>query len=66
VAEASVAKSKTGVPAGMMKAVMAVERPGFPRRCEDPRGQDHDPKQEATSDKTAHGKLRCQGDRSDE
>jgi hypothetical protein len=47
--------------------VMAMKRPGFPRRsAEDPRGKDHDPEQEATSYGTGHGKLRCQGDRSDE
>jgi len=41
VAEASVTKSKTGVPAGMMKAMVTVKRPGFPRRrAEDPRGND--------------------------
>jgi len=67
VAEASVTKSKTGVPAGMMKAMVAVKRPGFPRRCaEHPRGNDHEPEQEATRDGTGHGKLRCQDDRSDE
>jgi hypothetical protein len=58
-----VAESKATVAA----TVMAMKRPGFPRRgAEGTRGDHKETEQEATCDGTGHGKLRCQGDRSDE